>query len=46
MGYGSTVVEYSTHNSKINGLNPAAGFGREKMVGENIIADCTPVAQW
>ncbi len=28
---GSTVVEHSTYNLKIAGLNPAAGTGREKL---------------
>jgi hypothetical protein len=29
---GSTVVEYSTHNPKIEGLNPTTGTGEEKKV--------------
>jgi hypothetical protein len=28
---GSTMVEHSTHNSKIKGSNPATGTRREKM---------------
>ncbi len=27
---GSTVVEHSTHNPKIEGLNPTTGTGREE----------------
>jgi hypothetical protein len=29
---GSTVVEYLTHNPKIEGLNPAIGTGRERKM--------------
>jgi hypothetical protein len=30
------VVKQSTHNTEIEGLNPAAGFERDKVVKRNI----------
>jgi hypothetical protein len=29
--FGSTVVEHSTHNPKVEGTNPATGTRREKI---------------
>jgi hypothetical protein len=46
MGYGSTVVEYLTYNTKIKGLNPTDNTGREKMSGDILIVGCAPAAQW
>jgi hypothetical protein len=40
------MVENSTSNPKIKGLNPAAGQHEEKKEGENIKVWPATVAQW
>jgi hypothetical protein len=38
------VVEHPTHNLKIQGLNPAAGFGRDKKKRKIAMPSSTVVA--
>jgi hypothetical protein len=42
----STLIEHSTQNPKIWGLDPDTGIRREKIENKALTKFCAPVTQW